>query len=368
MSGGAFAVIFVLVIIIFILIMYNLSIYKKTKQLSNTNEKVSNLIVLQNFIETIGKDMPAEEKIRVINDILIEKYDIKYSSIVVFNGAEYTIKATNVDERFLDVLTNLHNEELFKDSIFSATPKYVTTNSANERLSYQKDDMGRAKSAMFFPLYIDNVYIGYWIIESDQMHAFDNMDTSILRTIRDNIVSVLKTLSYQNTVENIYRTDITTNLYSAEYLYGKGKNIIDQFDESSLCMFTINNIEEINKNFGRQIGTNTIKSVVKTVQNNISDEYIFVRYMGPKFVIAFTGVDIDAVPEFIKTIKEELENLEIPTGKVKSKKDKKEITVSPITNFVIATYYKGTGIEELTKKLESYLNDSDKDESKIVCI
>ena len=40
----------------------------------------------------------------------------------------------------------------------------------------------------------------------------------------------------------------------------------------------------------------------------------------------------------------------------------------PLTNFVIATYYKGTGIEELTKKLEDYLNESEKTESKIVCI
>lgn len=368
MSGGALAIIFVLIVIIFILLIYNLSIYQRTKQLSNTNEKVSNLIVLQNFIDTIGKDLPTDEKIQTINDILIEKYGIKYSSIVVFNGVDYILKATNVDERFADVLTNLHNDEMFKDSILSATPKYITTNNASEKLSYQRDEMGRAKSAMFFPLYIDNVYIGYWIIESDQMHAFDSMDTSILRTIRDNIVSVLKTLSYQNTVENIYREDQITGLYSAEYLFGKGKTIIDKYDESSVCMFTINNIEQINEKYGRNVGTEIIKMVVETVHNNISDEYIFVRYMGPKFAIVFTGVDIDAVPDFIKNIKEELESIEISTGKVKSKKDKTEITVSPFTNFVIATYYKGTGIEELTKKLESYLNDTDKSESKIVCI
>lgn len=69
---------------------------------------------------------------------------------------------------------------MFKDSIASATPKYVTVNGAGEKLAYQKSEMGRAKSAMFFPLYIDNIYIGYWIIESSEPHAFDNMDTSVL--------------------------------------------------------------------------------------------------------------------------------------------------------------------------------------------
>ena len=80
-------------------------------------------------------------------------------------------------------------------------------------------------------------YIGYWIIESDLAHAFDRMDTGILEVIRENIISVLKTISYQNTIENIYRTDKFTGLNSAEYLYGKGKRTIDKYAKSTICMF-----------------------------------------------------------------------------------------------------------------------------------
>lgn len=42
----------------------------------------------------------------------------------------------------------------------------------------------RAKSAIFFPLYIDNVYIGYWIIEGSKPHEFDNIDTTILEVVK----------------------------------------------------------------------------------------------------------------------------------------------------------------------------------------
>ena len=38
------------------------------------------------------------------------------STIVVFDGAEYVIKASNVDEKHYDVLSNLHTEEIFQDS------------------------------------------------------------------------------------------------------------------------------------------------------------------------------------------------------------------------------------------------------------
>jgi len=181
---------------------------------------VSNLNVLQEFIDTIGQDISVDNKIQIINDIIIEKFGIRYSTIVMFNGAEYVLKASNVDEKHWEVLKNLHTEEMFKDCIESATPKYVTINRPDEKLSYQKVEMARAKSAMFFPLYIDNIYIGYWVIESGEARAFDKMDTSILGVVRDNIVSVLKTMTYQNTVENIYRVDKATSLNSAEYLYG----------------------------------------------------------------------------------------------------------------------------------------------------
>jgi len=362
---GLIILIVILVIIVIALIVYNLSIYKKVKKLSNTNEKIANLRVLQDFMDTIGKDETAENKIKIVNDILIEKYHIKYSTIVVFNGAEYILKASNVDQRQWETMTNLHTDALFQDSIKNAVPKYVTVNNANEKLSYQKMDMSRAKSAMFFPLYIDNIYIGYWIIESDAIHAFDEMDTGILEVIRENIISVLKTISYQNTIENIYRIDKFTGLNSAEYLYGKGKRNIDKYAKSTICMFAINNIEQINEKFGRKIGTEMIVRVANAVKANISSEYIFVRYMGPKFAIAFSGTEVEETIGFISKIKESIENMGIT---IQDKKTNKVIKAEPITNFVLGTYYKGTGIEEVTKKLEEYLDSCDKKESDINCI
>jgi len=364
-------VIILLVFIIVGLIVYNLNIAKRIKSFNNINDRLSSLNVLQDFLDTIGKDSSVDNKLEIINNILIEKFSIKYSTIVVFNGAEYVIKATNVDERHWDAMSNLHTDDIFKDSIETATPKYVTVNGPDEKLTYQKSEMGRAKSAMFFPLYIDNIYIGYWIIESSDPHAFDKVDTSVLGVIRENIVSILKTVSYQNTIENIYRVDKNTGLNSAEYLYGKGKRIIDKYPESTICMFKIINIEEINKRFGRDMGTRIIVEISNLVKRSISSQYIFVRYMGPKFAIAFSGVDMSGVQEFVANMKEELENIKISltnNEETKSKKKQKEKFASPIINFVLATYYKGTGLESVTKKLEEYLDDCDKDENNINCI
>ena len=152
-------VIVILLIAIAVLVVYNISIQKKIDSYNNLNQQINNLTVLQDFLKVAGEEESVDEKLNKINEIVIEKYDIKYSTIVVFDGAEYVIKATNVDKIHHETLTNLHNEEIFQDSVTTATPKYVTIENENEKLPYQKVEMGRAKSAMFFPLYIDNIYI-----------------------------------------------------------------------------------------------------------------------------------------------------------------------------------------------------------------
>ena len=370
----------ILVAIIIMLLIYNIVIHKKIQQFNNLSRQANNLRVLQDFLSTVGECSTVDEKITKINDILIEKYEIKYSTIVVFDGAEYQVKASNVDKKHWDTLKRLQEVPIFKDSVATATPKYVTVNNENERLDYQESEFGRAKSAIFFPIYIENVYIGYWIIESGVPHDFDNIDTTIFEVIKENIVSVLRTVVHQKTLEAIVRKDLFTGLYSEEYLYTEGKKIIDKYTQSAVCMFRITNIEEINDNYSRKLGNQVIIETSDYIKNNISKEYLFIRYMGPKFVIVFSGIDTDSVVEFITDIKNEIEKLKISLktenieekdlgeAKVQKKKEKVKQEVSPKLNFVLTTYYKGTGMEEVLKKLEQYIDSADKTENDITCI
>lgn len=376
------AIVTILVFIIILLLIYNISIYKKIKTFDNISKRIANLNVLQDFMNTLGENYSVEEKIKKINEVLIERYDIKYSTIVVYDGAEYQIKASNVDEKHWEALKKLHEVDIFKDSINTATPKYVTVNDEKERLPYQQMEFGRAKSAIFFPLYIENVYIGYWILESGVPHDFDNVDTTIFEIVKDNIVTILKTTVHQRTLEALVRKDLYSGLNTSEYLYGEAKKIIDKYTTSTVCMFKIINLEEINETNSRQLGNKIITKVAEYIDDNISEEYIFVRYMGPKFVIVFSGVEIENVVGFISDIKTTLEKTEVTleqelethdiendddviSRRNRKRKVEKKQAASPKLNFVMSRYYKGTGMEELTKSLEEYLDNADKNESEI---
>ncbi len=215
-------------------------------------------------------------------------------------------------------------------------------------------------------------------MESGRMHAFDKTNTTIIEVVKDNIISVLSTMSYQDAMENIVRVDQFTGLYSAEYLYSKGKKTFDKYPTSTVCMFRITNIEEINEKAGRSIGNDIITEISNIVKAKMAAQYVFVRYMGPKFIIVFSGVEENSVDEFLKDLKAEIEEIEIVeeaeektvvkvlNGKrMKVRELQEEKSASPKLNFVVSTYYKGTGLEQLNKKLEEYIDSADKKESQI---
>ncbi len=102
----------------------------------------------------------------------------------------------------------------------------------------------------------------------------------------------------------------------------------------------------------------------------MSKEYIFVRYMGPRFVIVFSGVEESGVEPFLKELKNEIEEIlilpeENDENQENEGNEDEENGASPLINMVISTYYKGTGVEQLTKKLEEYIESAPKTENQI---
>ena len=71
------------------------------------------------------------------------------------------------------------------------------------------------------------------------------------------------------------------------------------------------NLEEINKTANRETGNNIITEVSNFVRESISAEYLFVRYMGPKFVLVFCGVETSSAMDFVNELKESTEKLKV---------------------------------------------------------
>ena len=64
------AVIVLLVVIIAALMFYNMSIHKKIQSFNNINQKITNLNILQDFMNALGECSSTDEKLEKINNIL----------------------------------------------------------------------------------------------------------------------------------------------------------------------------------------------------------------------------------------------------------------------------------------------------------
>lgn len=84
----------------------------------------------------------------------------------------------------------------------------------------------------------------------------------------------------------------------------------------------------------------------------------------PKFVIVFTGIQAEDTEDFVKDLKTKIENTEFSKNEIDEENNKKDKIFTPKLNFAITTYYKGTSMDALTKKLEEYV-DSTGNESNI---
>ena len=129
-------------------------------------------------------------------------------------------------------------------------------------------------------------------------------------------------------------------------------------------MFSISNLDEINEDGSRHIGNEIVIEVSDLIKKSISQNYIFVRYMGPKFVIVFTGIQPEDTESFLKDLKVKIEKIRLSKNEIEQQDNEKDNLFSPKLNMVVTSYYKGTSMDSLTKKLEEFI-DENKNENSI---
>ena len=128
MEGQILLVIVVIVLVFTVLALgiYNLSLYKRIQSFQTQNRRFTNLNILQDFMNITGSDLSVDKKIKSINDIIIEKYQIKYSTIVVFDGTDYVVKASNVNSNHWDTLSKLDTMTMFNNPQNEEAERYIS--------------------------------------------------------------------------------------------------------------------------------------------------------------------------------------------------------------------------------------------------
>ena len=315
-------IIIIEITIILFLLGYNVHTNRNLEHVKKAKESFSRILVLRDIMNISASNKSSKDKMNELNNILIEKMNVDYSTIVYYNGLEYIIRATNIenigiDNNAKDIL-NIQNLEIFKESIKNKEFKYITTEKEEEQLPYLESRKNEIKSVIFYPIISRKKYLGYWLIESKKRKAFENVDIQILENLKQSIRNTVEVLSYEEALETMVRDDKFSELKSMEYLQTEGKILLEKHIRPQIVMFRIDNLEQINEEFSRQAGNVVITEVTKKILNITKGDNIFIRYMGPKFIIVFDDCENTENQQnekeymiMLKNIKEAVENIRL---------------------------------------------------------
>lgn len=269
------------------------------KNYSIMAKNYSTVTILQEIMVILGAKIQAGQKLERINEILINRFDIAYSSIVEKTDNGNIIKASNVSSDLYNYIAELDSLPEFAESMRQDVPKYITR---TRNLDYQTAAERDVRSVLMFPLYREDEYRGFWILEDIRSSAFDSIKVQ-LSIIKDNITLVLQNNDYAVSLENKTSALETANkkleemanrdgLTGAFNKYFMHKTLDNVFNgnrrQNSLAIMDIDYFKNYNDKNGHMEGDNLLRSLAQLITDSLRDKDMLFRFGGEEFVILFS--------------------------------------------------------------------------------
>ena len=156
------------------------------------------------------------------------------------------------------------------------------------------------KSALSAPIYFQKKLYGIINIDSIEKNAFDDDDVQSLQFISNSIeVAITNRLLYE---EKAYlsKYDQITGLHNRHFFAEHSEVVLKKairYQESfNLVMIDIDNLKQVNDQYGHIIGDQLIKHVAHQLKHDLRESDVFARYGGDEFIgLLFNASYQDAV-------------------------------------------------------------------------
>lgn len=284
--------------------------FRKLKYDKMALGNMSAMLIMQRMFELMAANIPASKKIEELNKIIMEVFASKYSTICLYDGTSYELKATNVEAPYGTAIQTIAEDSIFANNAAQNISKYMVT-TGNRMLAYKSAMERRIKSAMFSPIYYNGAYIGFWLMEDDAESAYDNVSKEELARLKDNIGVFIENVTSQESIENAHHRDKQTGFYNNLYLYSTVRKQTASVDNSVIVLMQFMNLPQINDKYGREIGDRLLAKASSALSDMMSKDAILIRHSGGKFCIVAPGATAEMIhpqmERYLSTLRENQE-------------------------------------------------------------
>ena len=341
--------VYILLLLILVLIILILSIdfdyKKKLKKYTSKWELVLKDIV-QEMLNIMSLDIKATDKIENLNKAFIEKFNIKYSTICLYDGYSYEVKASNIEKEYVSSIADIVDDNSFKFNILKRNAKFITS-SKGKTLLYKSAIERKIKTALLIPICFEQNYLGFILFEDLSDKNLEKISDSILVELKNNIASFIENVEFQNTLETANIIDSQTNFYNTVYLYSNARKFLATYNNSAMVVVKIANLPEINDEYGRNIGNLLLVKFANATKEVLGNDNIYIRYSGLRFIIFIKN-------KIAESIQPQIELLLTAYKNIYEYVDDNKVTVD--SQILIHTLKKQNNIEKEIQKTMSYID------------
>lgn len=335
-------------LVIAVIVLSAVIIYKNTKikYLKNVSEDAMAFSVVQKMFEIMGSNISANKKLKELNTVFCDIFKAKYSTIVLFDGKNNLIKASNVPEEHACALGTVSSDNNFTYNVSRNVAKYVTV-SHEKTLTYNTASERGIKSAIFSPIYDGMNYVGFWLLEDRAKDAFENVSQQQLTILRKNLAVFLHGIKAQEKTEKSEDLNRQTGIYNMNYFYNKEVRKIEATNVTSFMLVSLQNLKEINLKYNKKTGDKYVVTSVEYLKNAFTSKVTLVRYSGTKILVIFKNMDTSKLSLVAEKLQARMLNygVNLPHGHTPIK-----------TKIAISEYTKdGEDIDTIIKKMDTIL-------------
>ena len=334
-----------LALVIVVLAALTIFLIKRNKYYSVAIGNMSGMVIMQRMFELMASTIPASKKIEELNNIIIEVFNSKNSTISIFDGTIYEVKATNVEDMYINSIKTIAEEQDFKNNALNNVSKYMVA-AGGRILGYKSAMERKIRSAMFSPIYYNGMYLGFWLLEDDAENAYDSISKEELAKLKDHIGVFIENVLSQDSIESAYNTDKQTGFYNNLYLYSNVRQKTSKEENSALTLMCLSNLPRINEEYGREVGNRLLEKAAKLMQEVFNSDNIFVRYSGSKFCVVSPGASAETLHAVVERY---ITNVKMQEEVV----DGQKVTLS--ASVVMKNIRKQSNIEREISKMADYV-------------
>lgn len=311
-----YAILFILLIVIIIVAIYQLFIFKlkkdynlKIQRLESKLADVKSTNILRELLEVSYEKESIGKASKKMISILLNNFNINYCTVFLNTGNKLTACASNAGNKDIMKELGAYVTHLSETSIGIGGKKLYTERGT---LSYKTAAERGVNFSFFIPLKVDNNMIGALLIENVNYDDRNNdMTVEFFKIMIDTISITLQNLIFYDKIVAMATRDPLTKMYNRRQMERVLTDYMAEGKIFSVAMMDIDHFKKFNDTYGHAFGDIVLIEVSKFIKKQVSGLGEVFRYGGEEFLICFNNLNSAQAFEKLENIRKGIEKLKI---------------------------------------------------------